>query len=106
MSLACKRYTGVCATSDKSRTEHIIHHLSNQLREQSSRNKLVGAAGISGGVSGFVQAVLVPELAEQLVKEDMQTSCEEAREIIAASAELGELLHPDVDDKVPEAAEA
>ena len=105
MSLA-NASTFLSAISNKSRTEHIIQHLSNHLREQLSKDKLAGAAGISGGVSGFVQAVLVPELAEQLIMEDMQTSCEEAREIIAASAELGELLYPDVDDKVPEAAEA
>ena len=49
-------------------------------------------------MSGLVQKVLVPELAEQLVREDMHVSGEQARDIIAESAELGELLHPDVDD--------
>lgn len=91
--------------SNHSRTEHIINHLSDKLREQSSRDKLVAAAGVSGGVSGFVQAVLVPELAEQLVMEDLKVSSTRAREIITESAELGELLYPDVDDKVTEMAD-
>ena len=55
---------------------------------------------MSGGVSGFVQAVLVPELAEQLVREDMKVSGERARELIADSAELGDLLNPEVDEKI------
>lgn len=44
--------------------------------------------------------MLVPELAEQLVKEDMRVNVDAARELIVQSAELGELLHPDLDDKV------
>ena len=58
---------------------------------------------MSGGVSGFVQAVLVPELAVQVILEDMNVDERQARDIIAASAELGELLHPDSDDRVTEA---
>ena len=65
----------------------------------------MAAAGVSGGVSGFVQAVLVPELAEQLVGEDMKVSAETAREIIDESAELGDLLNPDVDEKVTDVVE-
>ena len=65
----------------------------------------MAAAGVSGGVSGFVQAVLVPELAEQLIMEDMKVSRERSREVIVESAELGELLYPDVDDKVHEVAD-
>lgn len=91
--------------ANRCRTEHIINNLSEKLREQSSRDKLVAAAGVSGGVSGFVQAVLVPELAEQLVMEDLKLSSTRAREIITDSAELGELLYPDVDDKVTEVVE-
>ena len=84
----------------KCRTDHVIAHLSKQLREQATKDKLVAACGVSGGVSGFVQAVFVPELAEQLVREDMKVSVGHARKIIAESAELGELLNPEVDEKV------
>ena len=62
------------------------------------KDRLVAASGVSGGVSGFVTGVLVPELAEQLVKEDTSVSEDRARTIIAESVELGELLHPDMDD--------
>ena len=84
------------------RTDHIIAHLSDSLRKQATKDRLVNASGISGGVSGFVQAVLVPELAEQLVREDMKVSDVRAREIVNESAELGDLLNPEVDEKVTE----
>jgi hypothetical protein len=57
-------------------------------------------------VSGFVQAVLVPHLAELLVSDDMNLDkndsdrSQQARAIIAASAELGELIHPEAEDKI------
>lgn len=63
-------------------------------------------SGAQGGVSGFVQAVLVPHLAELLVSDDMNLDddspdrAEQARAIIAASAELGELMHPEAEDKI------
>lgn len=62
---------------------------------------------MSGGVTGFVQAVLAPHLAELLVKEDMGLESgtweHAARGIIAESAELGELLHPEeAEDRVGE----
>ena len=53
-----------------------------------------------GGVSGFVQAVLVPELAERLIMEDMKVDTLGAREIVLESADVGELLYPDVDDEI------
>ena len=63
------------------------------------------ASGISGGVSGFVQAVLVPHLAEQLVCEDLDVAEEKSREVIAESAELGELLNPELEDRVTDVME-
>lgn len=98
-------YSFQASKAKDSRTEHIVNHLSDQLREQSSKDKLVAAAGVSGGVSGYVQAVLVPELAEQLVMEDLKVSSQRAREVITENADLGELLYPDVDDEVAEAVE-
>jgi hypothetical protein len=56
-------------------------------------------------VSGFVQAVLIPHLAELLVKEDMKLTGEwepQARAIIADSVEVGELIHPEVEDQIVE----
>lgn len=83
------------------RTDHIVIHLSDYLRTRASKDRLVAAAGVSGGVSGFVQAVLVPELAEMLVMEDMMISAVEARAIVTDSAELGDLVNPEAEEKVP-----
>ena len=85
-----------------SRSDHIIAHLSDSLRKQAAKDKLVAASGVSGGVSGFVQAVLVPELALKLVSEDMKISDDDARDVIAESAELGDLLSPEADERVTE----
>ena len=86
-----------------SRTEHILANFTDALRDHATKDRLVSVAGISGGVSGFVQAVLVPELACALVREDLGSkSRRNPMEVLAESAELGELLHPDRGDKVHE----
>ncbi len=43
---------------------------------------------------------MVPELAAQLVREDLKVSVVRAREIAAESAELGDLLNPEIEEKV------
>ena len=60
----------------------------------------MAASGISGGVSGFIQAVLVPELAVQLITEDLKVSESKAREVAVESAELGELLNPEIEERM------
>ena len=64
----------------------------------------MSSSGLQGGVAGFVQAVLVPHLAELLIKEDMDLQGDDwrsrAREVIAESAELGELANPELQEKV------
>ncbi|KAK3713226.1 hypothetical protein LTR37_008659 [Vermiconidia calcicola] len=87
---------------EKVMTDHIIAHLSDNLRQQATKDRLVASSGVLGGVSGFLQAVLVPELAEQLVREDMKLSGDDARKVVAESGELGDLLNPEVDDHVTE----
>ena len=86
----------------QSRTDHIIAHLSDSLRKQATKDRLVAASGVSGGVSGFVQAVLVPELAEKLIQEDIKVLGGTVRQLITESAELGDLLNPELDEKVTE----
>ena len=57
-------------------------------------------------MSGFVQSVLVPHLAEMLIKEDLFLTVDweaEVREVIAESGELGELMHPETEDEIKEA---
>lgn len=81
-------------------TEHILHHLSDELRERSANDPLIVASGVAGGVSGFVQAVLVPELAVALVREDLKVGEKRARDVLGESWELGELVHDEAEEKV------
>ncbi len=55
----------------------------------------------TGGVSGFVQAVLVPELAVMLVQSDMSIDDEEkAREVLRNSVEIGHMLNEEEDETI------
>lgn len=74
---------------------------SDKLRQLAGSDKLIAATGVSGGVSGYVASVLVPELAISLVKEDAGVDARRAREIISESADIGELLNGEQDEKVP-----
>jgi hypothetical protein len=85
---------------EKVMTEHILSDFSRKLRDVAVSDALVAASGIAGGVSGFVQAVMVPEVAVLLVKEDMKVDVQRARKILAESWELGELLNEEADEKV------
>lgn len=68
----------------------------------------MSAASIQGGIAGFVQVVLAPHLVELLVKEDMSLEGDDwdsrAREIIAESAEAGELLNPEEQNSIDDGA--
>lgn len=89
--------------------EYIMNRFANDLRQRSIHDKLILASGIQGGVNGFVHLVLAPHLAELLVKEDLGLPDEDdweirAREVLADSTEIGELLWPEEQDKVGEDA--
>lgn len=87
------------------RVDHIIDNLSDDIREQAVNDDIVMASGAQGGVSGFVQSVLVPHLAEMLIKEDHYLTLDweaEVRDIIAESGELGELMNPETEDEIKE----
>ena len=85
---------------EKLMTEHILGHFVDELRDLAVSDSLVGASGVAGGVSGFVQAVLVPEVAVALVKEDMKVDEKRARVILKESLELGELLNEEAHEQV------
>ena len=51
-------------------------------------------------MSGFIQAVLVPELAVQLITEDLKVSEARARDVAMESAELGDLLNPEIEERM------
>ncbi|KAL9119625.1 MAG: hypothetical protein Q9187_003825, partial [Circinaria calcarea] len=75
--------------------EHLVSSFSSHLRRLGSTDKLVVS---SGGVSGYMQAVLVPELTVVLVQEDMDVDAERARAILKESADLGELVNEEEDE--------
>lgn len=78
------------------RMENIIRHFSHKIRRRAASDSLVS----TGGVSAFVQAVLTPELAVMLVREDMKTDDEGARAVLRDSAEVGHLLNEEEDEVI------
>ncbi|KAK4997446.1 hypothetical protein LTR66_003141 [Elasticomyces elasticus] len=80
-------------------TESILSQFSTKLRQLAVSDKLIAAVGVSGGVSGYVQAVLVPELALALVKEDMDVDAERAKEVMVEGTDVGDLLNEEEDDR-------
>ena len=63
----------------------------------------MASSGASGGVSGYVHAILVPEMALGLIMEDMNCDRDKAEIILADSADIGELFNAEEDEKVPQA---
>jgi hypothetical protein len=90
---------------EKLMTDHILGHFANELRDLAVSDSLIVASGVAGGISGFVQAVLVPEVAVALVKEDMGVDEKRAREVLKESLELGELLNEEAHEQVESEAE-
>ncbi|KAK2005075.1 hypothetical protein LX36DRAFT_916 [Colletotrichum falcatum] len=77
-------------------SESIIDNFSSILRERAIEDWVIS----SRGYSGYVEAVLVPELAVQLICEDMKVKIDEARKILEDSKWIGDLLHEDVGDTI------
>ncbi|WEW58873.1 hypothetical protein PRK78_004341 [Emydomyces testavorans] len=78
----------------KKMTDAIISKFASKIRHLAPSDSLMQAAG----VSGFIQAVLVPELTVMLVKEDMGVGDEKARQIMRESTAIGDLLNEQPDD--------
>ncbi|KAI8635381.1 RTC4-like domain-containing protein [Xylariaceae sp. FL1651] len=77
-------------------TEFIMRTLSSVIRKRAVEDRLISARSYTG----YVQAVLVPELTARLIMEDMSVTEEKAREILQDSIEIGELLHEEMRDVV------
>jgi len=75
--------------------EFVLSQLAPRIRTLAGSDRLIASAG---GVSGYVQSVLVPELATRLVMQDMDTSEERAMQVLEESGEIGELVNEDVDE--------
>ncbi len=76
--------------------DHIISRFAPQIRKLAVLDKTIS----SRGVTGYVQAVLVPELAVRLIKTDLCIDEEKARSIMKESVSLGDLLNSEDDDEI------
>ena len=74
--------------------DNIIAHFSSKLRRLTQSDRLISTSG----VSGYVQAVLAPEVAVMLIMDDMKTDAEGARNILGQSIEMGNLLNEEEDE--------
>ncbi|KAL4810770.1 RTC4-like domain-containing protein [Aspergillus unguis] len=81
--------------------ETITTRYGRKLRRLATEDNVVKRAG----VVGYTQAVLVPELAVSLIKEDMHVDDNSARQIMRDSITIGEKLNPALNDFVPRAEE-
>lgn len=77
-------------------TEFIMSALSDVIRRRAVEDKLISARSYTG----YVQTVLVPELAVRLIMEDMSVTEGRARAVLDESVEIGELLHEEARDVV------
>ncbi|KAI0535820.1 RTC4-like domain-containing protein [Xylaria digitata] len=77
-------------------TQFIMRTLSDVIRRRAVEDKLISARSYTG----YVQTVLVPELAVRLIMEDISITEESAREVLKESVEIGELLYEEARDVV------
>lgn len=77
-----------------------MSRFARKLRRLAASDKLIS----SGGVSRYVQAVLVPELAVLLIKDDMKVDEEKAREVLRDSVDIGNLLNEEEDEVISDPA--
>ena len=86
------------------RIDNLMANFASKLRRRCSTDSLVSARG----VTNYVRAVLVPELATLLVMDDMKVDAEKARVVLRDSVELGNFLNEEEDETIkdPEIDEA
>ena len=78
--------------------ESIINRFSDKIRNLAASDDLLSLG--SGGITGYIQSVLVPELATSLIKEDQQVDDDEARRILSESTQIGRLVHEEDEELV------
>ena len=75
--------------------ETIMSRFASKIRRLSASDKLIS----SGGITGFVQAVLVPEMAVLLIQDDMDIKDQEdARTVLRDSVDVGRILNDEEDE--------
>ncbi|KAF4548315.1 Hypothetical protein D9617_29g006910 [Elsinoe fawcettii] len=80
--------------------EWALKTFSTKLRRAAGEDRLMTSSGVAGGISGYVQAVIVPELALGLIMEDMELDETKAKKILAESEEIGDLLNAEEEEKI------
>lgn len=80
--------------------DNIMSRFASKLRRLAASDKLIS----SGGVSRYVQAVLVPEMAVLLVMDDMKVDEEKAKEVLRDSVDIGNLLNEEEDEIITDPA--
>lgn len=76
--------------------EYIMHEFGVKIKGLAVTDSVMA----SMGPSGYVQAVLVPELAVRLIMEDMDVKEDRAREIVKESEEVGGLVNVEEEERV------
>jgi hypothetical protein len=82
-------------------SDHVIGAFSELLSEMSVDDELISKRG----TTTFVQSVIVPEVAVQLIMEDMSIDEVEARDVLAESSNVGEIVNEEIRDVVLERVE-
>jgi RTC4-like domain len=84
-------------------TDNMVHRLnsvttkySRKLRQLAAMDNLLKTAG----PTTYAQAVLVPELAVLLIKEDMNVDSQDARQILRDSTDIGNRLNAAENDQI------
>jgi len=77
-------------------SEFIMEHYTELVKERAPKDRVMSKRG----VTPYVQAVLVMEVAVLLIMEDMNVDIERAREILTESVAAGELLCPEKRERV------
>ncbi|KAL2064978.1 hypothetical protein VTL71DRAFT_4118 [Oculimacula yallundae] len=77
-------------------SENIMRKFTPLLKKRAPQDPLISARGFAA----YVQSVLVPEVAVQLIMEDMDVDVEEGRRVLSDSVEVGELLNEEIKDVV------
>jgi len=82
-------------------SEYVIREFSGLLSQRSLEDPLMSKRG----TTAFVQSVIVPEVAVQLIMKDMSIDDVEARDVVVESANFGELVNEEIRDVVVERVE-
>ncbi|KAG9238670.1 RTC4-like domain-containing protein [Amylocarpus encephaloides] len=75
-------------------SNNIMNGFTPLLSKRTVKDELISARGMTG----FVQCVIMPEVAVHLIMEDMNMNEAEARGVLFESASIGELVNPDIKD--------